>query len=76
MIQIQYHSPISLSPQLFCKMSRLPDPTLTFKGKYSRYFLKKNDNDLDILPKFLENHVVIPEDIKILQVILFKNPFR
>jgi hypothetical protein len=29
-IQLQYHSPISLSPQVFHKMLNLPEPTLTY----------------------------------------------
>jgi hypothetical protein len=32
-IQLQDRSPISLSPQVFRKMLKLPDPTLTFKGE-------------------------------------------
>jgi hypothetical protein len=57
-------------------MLRLPEPTLTFKGEDCKDFLKKHDNDLDLLPKFLENPAAIPEDITRLQVILFKNPFQ
>jgi hypothetical protein len=55
MIQLQDHSPIILSPQVFRKMLKLPEPTLTFKGEDCRDFLKKHDNGLDILPEFLEN---------------------
>jgi hypothetical protein len=44
-------------------MLRLPEPTLTFKGEDCREFLKKNDNGVDLLPKFLENLAAIPEDI-------------
>jgi hypothetical protein len=40
MIQLQYHSPISLSPQVFHKMLKIPKPTLTFKGEDCRDFLK------------------------------------
>jgi hypothetical protein len=75
-IQLQDHSPISLSPQVFRKMLKLPEPTLTFKGEDCRDFLKKHDNDLDLLPEFLENPMAIPEDITRLQVNSFKNPFR
>jgi hypothetical protein len=75
-IPLQDHSPIILSPQVFCKMLRLPEPTLTFKGEDCRDFLKKHDNGLDLLPKFLENLTAIPEDITRLQVSLFTNPFR
>jgi hypothetical protein len=76
MIQLQYHSPISLLPQVFRKMLRLLEPTLTFKGEDCRDFLKKYDDGLDLLPKLLENIMAIPEDITRFQVILFKNPFR
>jgi hypothetical protein len=75
-IPLQDHSPIILSPQVFCNMLRLPEPTFTFKGEDCRDFLKKHDNGLDLLPKFLENLTAIPEDITILQVTLFTNPFR
>jgi hypothetical protein len=70
------HSQVSLSPQVFRKMLRLPDPTPTFKGENCRQFLKKHDNELDLLPKFLENPTVAPRDMAILQVSAFKNPFR
>jgi hypothetical protein len=76
MIQLEDHSHVSLSPQVFRKMLRLPEPTLTFKGEDCKDFLKKHDNNLDLLPEFLDNHAAIPEDIMRLQVILFKNPFR
>jgi hypothetical protein len=56
-------------------MLRLPEPTLTFKGEDCREFLKKHDNGLDLLPEFLENPTVVPEDITRLQVSSFKNPF-
>jgi hypothetical protein len=74
-IQLQDHSPISLSPQVFRKMLKLLEPTLTFKGEDCLDFLKKNDNVLDLFPKFLENPTVVPEDITRLQVDSFKNPF-
>jgi hypothetical protein len=57
-------------------MLRLPDPTPTFKGENCREFLKKHDNELDLLPKFLENPVTAPGDMTRLQVSAFKNPFR
>jgi hypothetical protein len=57
-------------------MLRLPEPMLTFKGEDFREFLKSLDNGLDLLPKFLENPVVVPEDITRLRVGSFKNPFR
>jgi hypothetical protein len=75
-IQLWDHSPVSLSPQVFRKMLRLPEPMLTFKGEDCREFLKNHDNGLDLLPEFLENPMVIPEDITRLQVGSFKNPFR
>jgi hypothetical protein len=57
-------------------MLRLLEPTLTFKGEDCREFLKKHDNGLDLLPKFLENPTVVPENIIRLQVVSFKNPLR
>jgi hypothetical protein len=75
-MQLQYHSLVSLSPQVFRKMLKLPEPTLTFKGEDCKDFLKKHDNGLDLLHEFLENPTTILEDITRLQVILFKNPFQ
>jgi hypothetical protein len=75
-IQLWDHSRVSLSPQVFRKMLRLPDPMPTFKGENCREFLKKHDNELDLLPKFLENPTVGPGDMTRLQVSAFKNPFR
>jgi hypothetical protein len=57
-------------------MLKIPDPTLTFKGEDCIYFLKKHNNGLDLLPKYLENPATIPEDITRIQVDYFKNPFR
>jgi hypothetical protein len=62
-IQLWDQSPVSLSPQVFRKMLRLPEPRLTFKGEYWRELLKKHDNGLDLLPEFLKNTMTIPEDI-------------
>jgi hypothetical protein len=56
-------------------MLRLPELMVTFKGEYCREFLKRNANGLDLLLEFLENPGSVPEDIKILQVGSFKNPF-
>jgi hypothetical protein len=75
-IQLREHSPVSLSPQVFRKMLRLPEPTLNFRGEYCREFLKNHDNGLNLLPKFLENLAAVPEDITRLQVGAFKNPFQ
>jgi phosphotransferase system IIB component len=61
---------------VFCKILKLPEPTLTFKGEGCKDFLEKHDNSLDLLPKFLENLTAIAEDITRLQVNLFKNSFR
>jgi hypothetical protein len=62
-IKLQDHYPVSLSPQVFYKILKLPEPTLTFKGEDCRDFLKNNDNGLDLLPEFFENPTTIPEDI-------------
>jgi hypothetical protein len=75
-IQLQDHSPISLSPQVFHKMLKLLEPTLTFKGEDCRDFLKNHDNGLDLFLEFLENPMTIPEDITRLQVNSFKTPLE
>jgi hypothetical protein len=56
-------------------MLKLPEPTLTFKGEDYRYFLKKHNNVLDLLPEYLENPMTTPEDITRIQFDSFKNPF-
>jgi hypothetical protein len=56
-------------------MLKFPEPTLTFKGEDCRDFLKRHDNGLDLLPKFLDNIVVVLEDITRIQFESFKNPF-
>jgi hypothetical protein len=76
MIQFQDHSPISLSPLVFRKMLKFPEPTLIVKGEDCRDFLKKHDNGLDLFLEFLENPADVPEDITSIQVDSFKNPFR
>jgi hypothetical protein len=40
-IHLQDHSLISLSPQFFRKMLKLPETTLTFKGDYVGMFLDR-----------------------------------
>jgi hypothetical protein len=62
-IRLQGHSPISLSPQFFWNMLKLPKLTLTLKGEECGDFLKKHNNGLDLLPEYLENLASIPEDI-------------
>jgi hypothetical protein len=75
-IQHQGHSPISFSPQVFCKMLKLSEPTLTFKGEDCRDFLKKHNNGLNLLPEYLENSVSILVDITRIQVDSLKNPYQ
>jgi hypothetical protein len=47
-----------------------------FIGEDSKKFLRKNNNDLDLLPEFLEDPMEVPEDITNLQVSSLRNPFR
>jgi hypothetical protein len=47
-------------PQVFRKMLNLPEPTLTFKGEDCMDFLKENENNLYLLPDFLENPIDHP----------------
>jgi hypothetical protein len=75
-IPLHNHSFVSLSPQLFRQMLKLLEPTLTFKGEDCKQFLAKHNNGFDLLPLFLENPDLVPEDITSLQVSSFKNPFR
>jgi len=70
------HSLVSLSPQVFRKMLKLLEPTLTFIGQDCKWFLEKHDNGLDLLPEFLKDPTTVVEDITKLQVSSFRNPFR
>jgi hypothetical protein len=74
-IPLRDHSPVSLSPQVFREMLKLPEPTLTFIGQDYKQFLEKHDNGLDILVDFLEDPTTVPEDITRFQVSSFRNPF-
>jgi hypothetical protein len=74
-IPLRNHSLVSLSPQVFRKMLKLSEPTLTFKGQDCKQFLEKHDNGLDILIDFLEDPTTVPKDITRLQVSSFRNPF-
>jgi hypothetical protein len=69
-------SSVSLLPQIFRQMLKLSEPTLTFRGEDCKQFLAKHNNVLDLLPHFLENPLLVPEDITIMQVSSFRNPFR
>jgi hypothetical protein len=75
-IPLRDRSSVSLSPQVFRQMLRFLEPTLTFRGEYCKEFLEKHNNGLDLLPHFLENPLLVPEDITIFQVSSFRNPFR
>jgi len=57
-------------------MLKLPEPTLTFRGEDCKQFLAKHNNGLDLLPLFLENPNLVPEDITSMKVRSFRNPFR
>ena len=54
----------------------LSEPTLMFKGKSSKQFLRKNNKRLDLLPKCLEEPTIVLEDITSFQVSSFRNPYR
>jgi hypothetical protein len=43
-------------------MLKLLEPTITFKGEDCKYFMKKHNNALDLMPKYLENPATIPEE--------------
>jgi hypothetical protein len=75
-IPLQDRSSVSLSPQVFRQMLKLSEPTLTFKGEDCKQFLAKHNNGLDLLPLFLQNPNLVPEDITSIQVSSFRNPFR
>jgi hypothetical protein len=57
-------------------MLKLPKPTLTFKGKDCKDFLKKHNNGLDVLQDYLENPTSILVDITIIHVDSLKNTYR
>jgi hypothetical protein len=75
-IQLQDHSPISLSPQVFRKMLKLPEPTLTFK----REELFKRLTEIDLAggtnevqdPKLILNSMFLTKQQFDEQVEIFK----
>jgi hypothetical protein len=75
-IQLQGHSPISLLPQVFCKMLKLPKSTLIFKVEDCKEFFMKHNNGLNLLPEYLENITSIRADITKIQVDSLKNPYH
>jgi hypothetical protein len=75
-IPLRDHSFVSLSPQVFRQMLRLPGPTLMIRGEDCKQFLGKQNNGLDLLPHLLEDPILVPKDITSLQVSSFRNPFR
>jgi hypothetical protein len=75
-IPLHDHSPISLAPQLFHEMLKFLKPTLTIKGQDCKKFLEEHHNGLDIIANFLKDSTIVPEDITMLQVNSFRNPFR
>jgi hypothetical protein len=64
---------LSFTTKYFVK---LLETTLSFIGKDCRDFPKIHDNDLDLLLDFLDNFVVVLEDITTIQVDSFRNPFQ
>jgi hypothetical protein len=75
-VQMGDHFQISLSPKVFRNMLTLPDPMPTFKGENCKQFLKKHGNELDLLPKLLQDPTPAPRDMAILQISACKNLFR
>ena len=66
---------LSLSPIVFKKMLKLPDPTLTFNGEEARDFLKKRNNGLDLLQEYLKYPSAMPIDITRIHVSSLENPY-
>jgi hypothetical protein len=75
-IPLQDHSYVSLSPQVFCQMLKLSEPTLTFRGENCKQFLTKHNNGLDLFPLLLENPNLVPEYITSMQACSLRNPFH
>jgi hypothetical protein len=48
-IQLQGESPVSLSPSIFRRMLKLPNPTITFKGEEARQVLKEINFGIELL---------------------------
>jgi hypothetical protein len=62
-IQLWGQSMISLAPSTFNIMLRLPKPTMTFKAKEAKDFIKARNNGWDLLPQYLEDPTTMPKDI-------------
>jgi hypothetical protein len=75
-IQLQGESPIYLSPSVFKRMLKLPEPTMSFKGDEAKDFLKERNGGLELLREYLEDPTMIPKDLSSIQVSSLKNPYR
>jgi hypothetical protein len=62
-ILLHNRSHISLAPSNFRNMSKLPEPTITFKRDEAISFIKVKNNELELLQENLEDLSTIPEDI-------------
>jgi hypothetical protein len=69
------HFQISLLPKVFQNMLTLLDPMPTFKGENFKQFLTNHGNELDLLPKLLQDPSPAPWDMAILHVSACKNLF-
>jgi hypothetical protein len=56
-------------------MLKLPEPKLVYKGEEAINFLKTKNNGLDLLQEYLNEPVVILEDISRIQEIHLKDPY-
>jgi hypothetical protein len=75
-IQLQGESLISLTPSIFKRTFKITKPTMTFKGDKAKDLLKAINGGLEILQEYLEDPLLMPEDLLAIQVSLLKNPYQ
>jgi hypothetical protein len=75
-IQLQGQSLISLAPSTFSRMLRLFEPTMTFKVKEAKNFMKSRNGCWYLLLQYLEDPATMPKDTSIIQVSQLRKPYQ
>jgi hypothetical protein len=52
------------------------EPTIDFKGDEAKYFLREINGGLELSQEYLEDPMMVPEDILTIQVSSLKKPYQ
>jgi hypothetical protein len=75
-IKLNRWSLISLAATNFSQMLKLLKPTTAFKVEQAKDFIKAKNNDKYLLPQCLEDPTTVLQDLSMIQVNLFKTPYK